>query len=76
MTAPSKSFTVIVDTRIDVDSPIDEALMEDLRDNDVHLEEWIGGSYIAAVDHDHDGLNSKLLPGNIYGNLFAFENLR
>lgn len=76
MTAPSKSFTVIVDTRIDVDSPLDESLMEDLRDNDIHLEEWLGGSYVAAVDHDHDGVNSKLLPGNIFGQHYAFHNFR
>lgn len=73
MTAPSKNFTVIVDTRIDVNSPLDETLFEDLRDNDQHLEEWIGGSYVAAVDHDHDGVNSKLLPGNIFGQHYAWH---
>lgn len=34
-----------------------------LRDNDAHLQEWLGGSYVAAVDHDHDGVNSKAIKG-------------
>lgn len=33
--------------------------MEGLRQNLVHLKEWLGESYTPAVDHDHDGLNSK-----------------
>lgn len=73
MPAPAKNFTVIPDSDIDPESPITTGLMTSLRDNDQHLEEWIGGSYTAAVDHDHDGVNSKLLPGNIFGNLFAWE---
>lgn len=64
MSAPSKSFTVIADSAIDADSPLTEDLMEDLRDNDVHLEEWLGKNYTAAVDHDHDGVNSKAVLGN------------
>jgi hypothetical protein len=58
MAAPTKPFTSIADTRIDADSPLTEDLMEDYRDNDIHLEEWLGGSYTAAIDHDHDGVNS------------------
>lgn len=76
MTAPTKSFTVIADSRIDVDSPVDETLMEDLRDNDQHLADWIGGSYTAAIDHDHDGVNSALLPGNILGIVFSHRFAR
>lgn len=74
MPAPSKSFTTIANGDIDPESPITTGLMTSLRDNDQHLEEWIGGSYTAAVDHDHDGVNSKLLPGNIFGNLYAHQN--
>ena len=59
MTVPSKSWTVITDGTVDADSPLDETLMTALRDNLVHLEEWIGFSYTAAQDHDHDGVNSK-----------------
>lgn len=59
MPAPTKSFTVIADAAIDPDSPLDTTLMTALRDNDLHLEEWLGMSYTAAQDHDHDGTNSK-----------------
>ena len=59
MAAPSKSFTVITDARIDADSPWTEDVTTDLRDNDIHLEEWLGKNYTAAVDHDHDTVNSK-----------------
>lgn len=74
MTAPSKSFTTIADTDIDPESPITTGLMTSLRDNDVNLKEWLGKNYTPAVDHDHDGLNSKMLPGNIFGNLYAFNH--
>jgi hypothetical protein len=74
MPAPSKNFTVIPDSDIDPESPLTTGLMTAIRDNAVHLEEWLGGSYTAAVDHDHDGVNSKLLPGNIFGNIFAHQN--
>lgn len=59
MAGPSKNFTVIADGAIDADSPLDTTLMANLRDNDIHLEEWLGKNYTAAVDHDHDGVNSK-----------------
>lgn len=72
MPAPTKSWTAIPDSDIDPESPLTTGLMTAIRDNAAHLEEWLGGSYTAAVDHDHDGLNSKLMPGNIYGNLYAF----
>lgn len=74
MPSPSKNFTTIPDSDIDPESPITTGLMTAYRDNDIHLEEWLGGSYTAAVDHDHDGVNSKLMSGNIFGNLFAWNN--
>jgi hypothetical protein len=61
MAVPSKNFTIIADSAIDVDSPITEDLMEDFRDNDIYLEEWLGKDYTAAQNHDHDGVNSKLV---------------
>jgi len=61
MVVPSKNFTIISDSAIDADSPITADLMEDFRDNDIHLEEWLGKNYTAAVDHDHDGSNSKFI---------------
>lgn len=72
MTAPTKSWTSIPDSDIDPESPITTGLMTSIRDNAQHLKEWLGSSYTAAIDHDHDGTNSKLLPSSIFGNLFAF----
>lgn len=63
MPAPSKNWTVINDGAVDSDSPIDQALMTAIRDDLVHLEEWLGLSYTAAQDHDHDGVNSKSVVG-------------
>jgi hypothetical protein len=60
---PSKSFTVIPDSAVDTDSPITVTLMTEFRDNDIHLEEWVGRDYVAEVNHDHDGVNSKALDG-------------
>lgn len=59
MPAPSKSWVGISDTQVDADSPIDTVLMTGLRDNAVHLREWMGSSFTPAVDHDHDDVNSK-----------------
>ncbi len=59
MVAPSKSFTVIADGALDSDSPLTTTLMVNFRDNDIHLEEWLGDSFVAAKDHDHDGVNSS-----------------
>jgi len=74
MPAPSKVFTTIPDGDIDPESPITTGLMTAFRDNDQNLKEWVGGSFIAAVDHNHDGLNSVLLSGNVAGALFMHKN--
>lgn len=74
MTAPSKSFTAIVDADIDPDSPITTTLMTALRDRDQNLKEWLGGSFTASVDHSHDGVDSALLAGNVAGYLFMYYN--
>lgn len=58
MTAPSKNWSNVSDSQIDADSPIDATLMAQIRDNLVHLKEWLGNSYAPAQDHDHDGVNS------------------
>lgn len=65
MVAPSKPFTVIPDGDIDPDSPLTTGLMTNLRDNDVHNEEWIGDGFTAAKDHDHDGINSATVAGTL-----------
>ena len=74
MTAPSKIYTSILDAACAPEKPVDTVLITALRDNDVHHFEWIGKNYTPAVDHDHDGVNSKLLPASIMGNLFAYRN--
>jgi hypothetical protein len=63
MPAISKSFVTIADTATDPDSPIDAALITGLRDNAVHLREWMGASYTAGAvqDHNHDGGNSAAI---------------
>ena len=63
MAPPSKSFTIIPDADIDPDSALTSSLFTRLRDNDIHLEEWLGLSFVAAQDHDHDGVNSKKAVG-------------
>ena len=63
MAAPSKAFTLIADSAIDPDSPETTGLITQFRDNDVHLEEWLGKNFVAAIDHDHDGVNSKKVSG-------------
>jgi len=62
MAAPSKNFTSIADAAIDPDSPITTGLLTQIRDSLVHLEEWLGHSFTAAQDHNHDGVNSALVP--------------
>jgi hypothetical protein len=64
MGAISKAWVTIADAAVDPDSPIDATLMTGLRDNDIHLREWLGFSFTAGAvqDHNHDGVNSALVP--------------
>ncbi len=64
MANPSKNWSDIQDGQIDAESPLDTTLLTQIRDNLVYLKEWLGGSYTAQVDHDHDGVNSKTLRDN------------
>lgn len=64
MTIPSKTWSIIADGQVDADSPLDTTLITAIRDNEIHLEEWLGDSYVAAKDHDHDGVNSSLIGEN------------
>lgn len=59
MAAPTFSWNAITSAQTDAESPIDTTLMEGVRQNLVHLKEWLGESFTPAVDHDHDGINSK-----------------
>lgn len=66
MAAPSKVWVNIADSQVDADSPIDGVLLTAYRDDLVHLREWLGLSYTAAQNHNHDGVNSAsiILPDN------------
>ncbi|MFN7725143.1 MAG: hypothetical protein ACK5QH_08750 [Rubrivivax sp.] len=63
MPAISKAWVAIADTAVDPDSPLDTALLTGMRDNLVHLREWLGAAYTAGAvtDHNHDGVNSALV---------------
>lgn len=77
MTAITKSFTTIADAAIDPDSPLTTSLMTALRDNAIHVREWLGASYVAGAvqDHNHDGLNSALIEiGPNYARNGSFES--
>jgi microcystin-dependent protein len=67
MTAITKAWVTIADSAVDPDSPVDQALMEGMRDNLVHLREWVGAGFVAGAvqDHDHDGVNSKPIAGEV-----------
>jgi len=62
MATPTKNWTDIPDSAIDADSPLDTTLLTEIRDDLVHLREWMGLNFTAAQDHNHDGVNSAL-PG-------------
>ena len=58
MPAPSKNYTLIADSSVDSDSPLDVTLLTAIRDNLIHLEEWLGDSHTAAKNHQHNGTDS------------------
>ncbi len=69
MAAPSKAWVTIADSQVDADSPGDTTLVTGFRDDLVHLREWLGMSYTAAQNHDHDGVNSKLTASAAAGSI-------
>lgn len=66
MAAPTAAFTVIPLSDVDPDSPVSSSLMDSLRLNDQNLFAQLVGdpvtspTFVAAAEHDHDGVNSKL----------------
>ena len=76
MPAPSKNWTVIADAALAVDEPITTTLMTEIRDNLVNLQEWLGFGFTPAQAHNHDGVNSVQLTGNIVGQLYLYDNAR
>lgn len=69
MASPSKTFTVVLDSAVDADSPVTADLMENLRDNTIHNRECIYDPdvHTAALAHDHDGKNSSKVAGSSGG---------
>ncbi len=69
MAAPAASFTVIPTADIDPDSPLTSGLMTSIRDNIENVFAQIVGdpvgtpTFVAAAEHDHDGVNSKVVGG-------------
>lgn len=55
-----KAWTNILDAAVDPDSPVDTALVTAIRDNAMHLREWLGNGYTSGADqdHNHNGVNS------------------
>lgn len=59
----SYDWNVIEPEQTDADSPVNEILMEGIRQNLLTLMEWVGKDYTngAMPNHDHDGSNSSLI---------------
>lgn len=71
MTAPTYAWATIADAEIDPDSSLTGDDLVALSHNLVHLREWIGYSYFAGAerDHDHDGVNSAIIAGGVGPNI-------
>lgn len=76
MTAITKAWVTIADGAVDPDSPLDAALMTGLRDDLVHLREWLGASYTAGAvqNHNHDGANSAAIETGVAVRNGGFED--
>ena len=60
------AWNTITAAQTDADSPLNQVLMDDIRENLIHNWEYIGGrDYVAADNHDHDGVNSALLGASV-----------
>ncbi len=68
-------FTSIPNGDIDVDSPITTGLMTAYRNNDQYLLEYIGGGagggFTPAAAHNHDGVNSAHIQGQIISSAYS-----
>ena len=75
-TIDSNHWTDIAATRTDADSPVDETLMNDIRENLNFLKLWLGKDYIstAVANHNHDDVNSAPVPGASGGKNIAVVN--
>lgn len=60
------SWQTVNASQVDADSPVNETLMDSLRQDLTHLREWVGKDYFAgaAENHNHNGTNSALPAAN------------
>lgn len=61
MPPPSKTWVDIADSQVDPDSPLDTVLMTGVRDDLVHLREWLGYGFTPAQAHVHNGTDSAFV---------------
>ena len=54
----TSSWSTISSAQTDADSPLDVVLMEGMRQNELHLYEWLGQGYTPSTAHNHNGVNS------------------
>lgn len=55
------TWSTIITSQTDADSPIDITLMESIRQNLIYAYEWIGQGYTPSTAHNHDGINSRTI---------------
>jgi len=64
--AMTYDFSAITTGQTDADSPVNQMLMDSIRQNIYHLREalyGVTGTYTADKEHDHDGTNSAYIAG-------------
>ena len=57
----TSSWSTISSAQTDADSPLDVTLMEGMRQNELHLYEWLGQGYTPSTAHNHNGVNSAIV---------------
>lgn len=71
MPAPTYSWVTIPDSDVDPNSPWDDDVVTAMVHNMIHLREWLGASYTAEQDHDHDGVNSAEIMAGVTPNFLV-----
>lgn len=62
--ALSATFSTISSGQTDANSPLDEVLMDQLRQNIQVVAEWLGyPTYTPSTSHSHNGVDSKVIDG-------------
>lgn len=61
MPPPSENFDAPTAAEVLSDKPVNEIFGGKCRKSLIHLKEWLGLDYTGAQNHDHDGVNSKIV---------------